>query len=297
MRGLVRRYGRTVAVDGLDLTVERGATFALLGPNGAGKTTTIECCEGFARPDGGTVRILGLDPVADAHELRPRVGVMLQEGGVYPSLRAREAVALFAALFADAHEPDDMLERVGLADSARVAFRRLSSGQRQLLKLAIALVGKPELVYLDEPTAGLDPHARRVTWQLIRELRTAGTTVLLTTHQLDEAEELADHVAIIDGGQLLALGTPDELTRDAGGDEVRFSASPELDHVGLAAALGVPVTEERPGRYRVAAAGAPQLVAALTAWLHEHDEPLGDLQAGRRRLEDVFLALTRESAP
>lgn len=292
VRGLVKRYGATVAVAGLDLSVKRGETFALLGPNGAGKTTTVECCEGYRRPDAGTVRVLGLDPVAGGPRLRPRIGLMLQEGGVYPTARPLEVLRLFAAFHADPLVPETLMEQVGLAGTRHTRFRDLSGGQKQRLALAIAIVGKPELVFLDEPTAGLDPAARRLTWEVIRDLRASGVTVVLTTHLLDEAEELADRVAIIDRGRLVALGTPEELTRDAGLPEVRFTAVPALDVHALSVAIDAKVEEVRPGRYLVQAAGTPELVARLTAWLHAHDIALGDLQASRRSLEHVFLRLT-----
>lgn len=296
IQGLVKRYGDIVAVAGLDLQVQRGETFALLGPNGAGKTTTVECCEGYRRPDSGTVRVLGHDPCAEGHRLRPRVGLMLQEGGVYPSARPLEVLQLFAAFHADPLDPTRLLAEVGLANVARARFRDLSGGEKQRLKLAIALVGRPELIFLDEPTAGLDPAARRHAWDTIRDLRAGGVTVVLTTHLLDEAEELADRVAIIDRGRLLALGTPDELTRDPQLPEVRFTARPGLDLAALATALGAAVEEPRPGRYVVAAAGSPELLAHLTAWLHDRGVALGDLQASRRSLEDVFLRLTSSGA-
>ena len=296
VRGLVKSYGDTIAVADLDLTVEHGETFALLGPNGAGKTTTVECCEGYRRPDRGTVRVLDLDPFARPRELRPRVGLMLQEGGVYPTAHPHEVLRLFASFHADPLDPDRLLDQVGLAASRRTRFRDLSGGQKQRLALAIALVGRPELVFLDEPTAGLDPAARRGTWDVVRGLRSAGVTVLLTTHLLDEAEELADRVAIIDRGRLIALGTPDELTREAGLPEVRFTAEPGLEVRSLGTALDTEVEETRPGRYVVHTEGTPELVARLTAWLHAHDIRLGDLQAGRRSLEDVFLRLTAETS-
>jgi ABC-2 type transport system ATP-binding protein len=289
--GLTKRYGDTLAVDHLDLEVARGETLALLGPNGAGKTTTIECCEGYRVPDAGRVRVLGLDPRRDASRLRPRVGLMLQEGGVYPLARPREVLVLFSRFYTDPVDPDLLLERVGLTGALRTRFRDLSGGQKQRLSLALALVGRPEVIFLDEPTAGLDPAARRMTWDHVRELQGEGATVVLTTHLLDEAEELADRVAIIDRGRLVALGTPDELTH-ADRDELTFSARPGLDTASLQAALEVGVVELRPGRYVVHGANDPALVARLAGWLADHDVRLGELQAAKRSLEQVYLGLT-----
>ena len=291
--GLTKRYGDTLAVDRLDLAVARGETFALLGPNGAGKTTTVECCEGYRMPDAGSVSVLGLDPRHDARRLRPRVGLMLQEGGVYPVAHPREVLQLFSRFYADPLDPDALLERVGLADVLRTRFRDLSGGQKQRLSLALALVGRPEVVFLDEPTAGLDPAARRMAWDHVRELRDDGVTVVLTTHLLDEAEELADRVAIIDRGRLVALGTPDELTH-ADRDELTFTARPGLDTASLEATLGVGVVELRAGRYVVHGTNDPGLVARLATWLAEHDVRLGELQADKRSLEQVFLGLTED---
>lgn len=293
VRGLVKRYGATTAVDGLDLVVEHGQTLALLGPNGAGKTSTVECCEGYRRPDAGTVRVLGLDPHRDAAALKPRVGVMLQEGGVYPQAHPDEVLALFARFYADPLDPEELLAHVGLDGARRTRYRDLSGGQKQRLALALALVGRPEVVFLDEPTAGLDPAARRATWDHVRHLQAQGTTIVLTTHLLDEAEELADRVAIVDRGRLVAEGTPDELTHGAA-TALTFSAAPGLDVGALATAVGHDVVEDRPGRYRVAADGSPALVAAVTAWLADHDVSVGQLNAGKASLEDVFLRLTTE---
>src|SRR3954468_21264565 len=212
VRALVKRYGRKTAVDGLDLVAGSGVT-AVLGPNGAGKTTTVETCEGYRKPDAGTVRVLGLDPVREAAALRPRVGVMLQSGGVYSGARADEMLRHVAALHAHPLDVDALIERLGLGGCGRTAYRRLSGGQQQRLALAMAVVGRPELVFLDEPTAGLDPQARRGTWDLVRAMKDDGVSVVLTTHFLDEAEQLADHVVVIDAGRVVAAGTPAELTR------------------------------------------------------------------------------------
>src|SRR4051812_47976100 len=199
--GLVKAYGARKAVDGLSFQVRTATVLALLGPNGAGKTTTVEICEGFRGPDAGTVRVLGLDP-ADA-ALRPRVGVMLQDGvGGYSGATALELMRLFASYAARPQDADTLLAAVGLAEVAGTAVKRLSGGQQQRLSLALALVARPELVFLDEPTAGMDPQARRGTWELVRSMRTDGVTVVLTTHFLDEAEELADHVVVIDAGRV-----------------------------------------------------------------------------------------------
>ncbi|MDT4917829.1 MAG: type transport system ATP-binding protein, partial [Pseudonocardiales bacterium] len=229
VEGLVKRYGGRPVVDGVSLSVQPATVLALLGPNGAGKTTTVEICEGFRRPDGGTVRVLGLDP--RDRSLRPRVGVMPQEGGAYPGLRCEEMLRLVAAYAATPLDVDDLLERLALTEVRRTAYRRLSGGQQQRLSLALAVVGRPELVFLDEPTAGLDPQARHATWELIEALRRDGVTVVLTTHLLDEAERLADHVVLIDAGRVVASGSVAELTK--AGEELRFRADAGLDLAGL----------------------------------------------------------------
>jgi ABC-2 type transport system ATP-binding protein len=293
--GLVKRYGARTAVDGLSLRVRRGEIFALLGPNGAGKTTTIEICEGLRRADSGSVRVLSLDPAVDARQLRPRVGVMLQDGvGGYTGARARELLRLFAAYAAEPLDGDALLSRLGISDIANVPVKRLSGGQKQRLSLALALIGRPELVFLDEPTAGMDPHARRSTWELIEELRAAEVTVVLTTHFLDEAEQLADTVVVMDSGVVVAAGSPAELTRSGAEGQVRFRSPHGLAVAGLQAALpsGSSVVEQEPGRYLVTGEVNPQLLAALTAWCAEQGVFAEDLAVERRTLEDVFLALT-----
>jgi ABC-2 type transport system ATP-binding protein len=295
---LAKTYGTVHAVDGLTLHVVTGEVFGLLGPNGAGKTTTVEILEGYRKPDRGAVQVLGLDPWADGAALRPNIGVMLQEGGLYPGIRPLEALRLFASYYEDPDDPDRLVDLVGLRDAIGILVRRLSGGQRQRLSLALALVGRPSLVFLDEPTAGMDPHARATTWMLVRELRERGVTVLLTTHAMDEAEQLCDRVAIIDRGRLVACGTPSELTEDAGRDETRFTAKPGLDRADLARAIGVSpnaLTEPAPGDYVVDSPASPELVARLTAWLRDQDVALVELRSGRREsLEKVFLRLTSE---
>ncbi len=294
VRGLTKRYGDTTAVAGLDLEVEVGETLALLGPNGAGKTTTVECCTGYRVPDAGSVRVLGHDPRRGRAQLTPRVGVMLQEGGVYPHAYPDEVLGLFAAFHRDPIAPEELLERVGLTGSRRTRFRDLSGGQKQRLSLALALVGRPEVVYLDEPTTGLDVAARRSTWELINELQQQGVTIVLTTHLLDEAEALADRVAIIDHGRLIAQGTPSELTAHER-PSVTFLARPGLDTVALGGAVGAAVVEEAAGRYRLDAGNEPQLLLELTRWLAARDERIDELRAGRSSLEEVFLHLTEET--
>jgi ABC-2 type transport system ATP-binding protein len=297
--GLVKRYGDIAAVDGLSFTVARGEVFGLLGPNGAGKTTTVETLEGYRTPDRGTVRVLGFDPVRDAAALRPRIGIMLQEGGLYPGLKPLELLRLFAAYYDDSESPETLIDTVGLRDVSGISVRRLSGGQKQRLSLACALIGRPDVVFLDEPTAGMDPHARATTWQLVRDLRDRGVTVLLTTHAMDEAEQLCDRVAIVTGGKLAALGSPAELTQHAVADEIWFASSAGLDVAAIARALGLAdgeVVEDRAGEYVVRAAGTPGRIADLACYLRDADVTLAALQAGRRSLEEVFLQITAEQA-
>ncbi len=294
---LEKHYGTTRAVDGLSLSVAAGEVFGLLGPNGAGKTTTVEILEGYRAPDRGTVRVLGLDPVREGARMRPRIGVMLQEGGLYPGIRPLEALRLFASYYDDPDDPDRLLDLVGLREAEHTLVRRMSGGQQQRLSLALALVGRPELVFLDEPTAGMDPHARATTWGLVRELRDRGVTVLLTTHAMDEAEQLCDRVAIVDHGRIVACGSPSDLTTAAAADETRFTATVGLALDGLAGALGIGVDrirETRAGTYVIDAPATPELVVDLAVWLRDGGVRIGELQTGRRSLEEVFLRLTGE---
>jgi ABC-2 type transport system ATP-binding protein len=292
--GLAKSYGRTAAVAGLTLRADRAQVTAILGPNGAGKTTTVEICEGYRRADAGQVRVLGLDPVRDARALRPRVGVMLQAGGIPTTARAGEYLRVMARFYAQPIDPVLLIDRLGLAASVRTPFKRLSGGQQQRLSLAAAVIGRPELVFLDEPTAGLDPQARHATWDLITGLRASGASVILTTHQMDEAEQLADHVVIVDHGQVVADGTPAELTGTAG--QLRFRAEPDLDTESLLAALpaGSAAKESPAGHYLVQVTGRvdPQLLAAVTAWCADRGVLAQSLRIESRTLEDVFLELT-----
>jgi len=292
--GLVKSYGRTSAVAGLSLRAERSQVTAILGPNGAGKTTTIEICEGYRRPDEGAVRVLGLDPIRDAKALRPKVGVMLQSGGIPTAARPGEYLRVMASFYTSPLDPALLLDRLGLAGCARTPFRRLSGGQQQRLSLAAAVIGRPELVFLDEPTAGLDPQARHATWNLISGLREAGAAVILTTHYMEEAERLADRVVVLDHGSLVASGTPEELTGTAG--QLRFRAEPGLDTDSLLAALppGSAAKESPAGYYVVEVHDRvdPQLLAAVTAWCAERGVLAQNLRIENRTLEDVFLELT-----
>jgi ABC-2 type transport system ATP-binding protein len=294
LRGLSKRYGSTVAVSDLDLDVHSAEVFALLGPNGAGKTTTVEMCEGFVRPDAGSIEVLGLNPVTDNAQLRPRIGVMLQGGGGYPAARAGEMLNLVAAYSANPLDPAWLLDTLGLTDAARTTYRRLSGGQQQRLSLACAIVGRPELVFLDEPTAGMDAHARLVVWELIDGLRRDGVTVVLTTHQLKEAEELADRIMIIDRGSAVASGTPAELMRDGAEDQLRFSAPRRLDLSLLISALpeGYRASERVPGEYLVEGKIDPQVLSTVTSWCARLNILTTDLRVEQRSLEDVFLDLT-----
>jgi ABC-2 type transport system ATP-binding protein len=293
VRGLVKRYDGRAVVDDLSFDVARGEIFALLGPNGAGKTTTVEILEGYRFPDAGVVRVLGLSPVADAAALKPRIGLMLQDGGVYPAIRPPEALRLFASFYPNPADPLELLRLVELDDAVGTRYRQLSGGQKQRLSLALALVGRPELVFLDEPTAAMDPRARHATWDIILGLKAAGVTILLTTHFMDEAERLADRVAIVVRGRLRALDTPEALGRQSGPERIRFTAPAGLPLDGLSAVLGARLAlEERPGEYLVDVEPTPARVARLAAWLAERDVLVSELRVGRRSLEDVFLRLT-----
>ena len=295
VENLVKAYGATVAVSGVSFTVKRGEIFALLGPNGAGKTTTVEMLEGYRVPDSGSARVLGLDPRRAAAALKPRIGVMLQQDGLYQTLRAREILALYASFYARPEDPQELLERVGLSAAAGTRFRQLSGGQKRRLALAVAIVGKPQVLFLDEPTTGMDPQARRATWDIIQQQQAQGATILLTTHFMDEAERLADRIAIMDGGKLIALDTPAALTtsQSTTGTEVRFRARAGLDLVALGRLSSVrAVREESPGVYALDTGEPRELLVQLATLLRDAGADLSELRIGRSTLEDVFIRLT-----
>jgi ABC-2 type transport system ATP-binding protein len=292
---VVIRYGDTVAVDHLTFAAHAGEIVALLGPNGAGKTTTVEALEGYRAVDAGSVAVLGHDPVKEHARVVGDIGVMLQKGGVYPMLGSAQVLRLFAGYYNEPEDPEGLLDLVGLAPVRNTPWRRLSGGEQQRLSLALALVGKPNILFLDEPTAGVDPEGRMVVRDIIADQRDRGICVILTTHELAEAERLADHVVIIDHGRALAEGSPPDLSAGRADGSIRFSTDAGIDAGSLATAVGAgaTVTEERPGTYRLAppeGVTGPTAVAALTAWLAERDLTVGDLRTGRS-LEEAYLAI------
>jgi ABC-2 type transport system ATP-binding protein len=301
--GLVMRYGDRVAVDALSLTVEPQTITAVLGPNGAGKTTTLETCEGYRRPQAGRVRVLGLDPHRDRAQLLPRIGVMLQAGGAWSGVRAREMLDHVAKLHAHPLDTGMLADRLGLDECGRTPYRRLSGGQQQRLGLALALVGRPELVFVDEPTAGMDPQARRTTWDLLDELRTDGVTVVLTTHYMDEAERLADRIHILDRGRLIASGSPLELTRGGRVSTIRLVVSrpfPDGAPESLRRRLGpqTDVTQLDEVSLLLVGPADSTTLATVSSWCEENGVLPESLTLGQRTLEDVFLQLTgRELTP
>ena len=296
-------YGATTAVDGLSLTVARGSITAVLGPNGAGKTTTLETCEGYRRPQGGSVRVLGLDPQAQRRDLLPRIGVMLQSGGAWSGVHAVEMLQHIATLHAHPLDVPMLVERLGLESCGRTPYRRLSGGQQQRLALAMAVVGRPELVFVDEPTAGMDPQARRATWSLLDELRRDGVTIVLTTHYMDEAERLADQVHVIDRGRLIASGSPLELTRGAGTSTIRLVVTepfPPTAPASLQKVLGQGADVQAINDHSLLITGPADAstLGKVSAWCEEHDVLPESLTLGQRTLEDVFLQITgRELVP
>lgn len=288
---LVVRYGDLLAVDHVSLTATAGEITAVLGPNGAGKTSTIEVCEGFRRASGGTVRVLGHDPAVEQRVLSQRMGVMLQEGGVYPSARPAEMIELYCGLYGRGVDPGTLLERVGLADRANATWRRLSGGEKQRLSLALALAARPDVAFLDEPTSGVDVNGRATIREIIRDLAADGCAVVLATHELDEAERVADRVVVFDRGRVIADGTLDEIR--GGTRRTRVRTSVAIDRAALGAACGVDVTAVGGTEYEIASADA-RTTAAVATWLADHGVEVIDMRSGAASLEDVFRRLTGE---
>lgn len=293
VESLTKRYGGRAVVDNISFTVSTGEVFAILGPNGAGKTTTIEILEGYRAADSGTARVLGLDPRRQKTALLRRVGLMLQGGGFYPTTTPREAIHLFASFYETALDPNALIRRLGLESVQRTAYRRLSGGEKQRMSLAVALVGQPELVFLDEPTAGMDPRARRETWEIIQSLRANGVTVVLTTHFIDEAERLADRVAIVDAGRLIALGSPTELTAAHRDRQVTLRLTdpvPLSDFERLRTVTATSMTAT--GEFILETDSTSDLLVELTTWLRLIRAVPREIRVGGGSLEDTFLKLT-----
>jgi ABC-2 type transport system ATP-binding protein len=301
--GLTRRYSATAGVSEVSFTAQTGHITAILGRNGAGKTTTVEICSGLRTRDAGSVRVLGLDPGPNRSALAARAAAMPQAGGsgasgIYPAVKVREVVDLFAAQYAEPLPTGPLLDRLGLDQVAGTPWKRLSGGEQQRVSLALALVGRPELVFLDEPSAGLDVHARHTMWELIRDLKAAGVTVVLTTHALDEAEQLADSVVILDAGRVVATGAPAELTKNASVPQLHFDAAAGLDTEALTGALpdGAAASPDPAGGYLVGPRVDPEVIAAVTVWCAGQGVLADNLTTGTRTLESVFLELTTDAA-
>jgi ABC-2 type transport system ATP-binding protein len=292
---LRKRYGDAVAVDDVSFEVEPGEIFGLLGPNGAGKTTTVECLQGLRRPDGGALRVLGLDPATEGALLRRRIGSQLQESGLPPRMRVWEALDLFASVAERSADAETLLQQWGLAEKRRAAFASLSGGQQQRLFVALALLNEPELVFLDEMTTGLDPAARRVAWDLIRAIRERGTTVVLVTHFMDEAERLCDRVGVVVGGRVVALDTPQGLVAHHT-PEMRLSFATDAEDLSWLSGVACVRRVERWGR-RVEVEGIDPVIALVSAALLEHGVTPEGMRVDQPTLEDVFLRLTGEVPP
>jgi ABC-2 type transport system ATP-binding protein len=291
VKNLHKRYGDRVVLQDVSFSVEEGEIFGILGPNGAGKTTTVECVEGLRVPDGGTISVLGLDPRRDRAELRENLGAQLQESTLPGRLKVGEALRLYASFYRESADPDELLETLGIADQRDTQFRRLSGGQKQRLSIALALVGLPKVAVLDELTTGLDPQARRTTWDLIESVRDSGVTIVLVTHFMDEAERLCDRLALVDGGRIAALDTPAGLvTRAALEQRVSFRAPREVDEQVLARLPEV--TGVRRTGTQVRITGQGNLVYAVTSALARDHVVVEDLRVERSSLDDAFVTLT-----
>ncbi|MFJ8073236.1 ABC transporter ATP-binding protein [Streptomyces sp. NPDC096176] len=295
VNGLHKAYAGRPAVDGVSFTVEEGEIFGILGPNGAGKTTTVECVEGLRVPDSGTVQVAGLDPVADHRQLTRLLGAQLQESELQPKLTVREALELYASFYEEPADWRPLAERLGLEAKLGARFAKLSGGQKQRLFIALALIGNPRVVVLDELTTGLDPRARRDTWQLIEEVRDSGVTVLLVTHFMEEAQRLCDRIAVIDKGRVAALDTPAGLIgRSTASTVISFTPSAPLDERELAALPQA--ASVRTGDGQVVLHGTDETVTAVMSLLARHGITAGRLRVSETTLDDAFLDLTEESA-
>lgn len=295
VEGLRKSYGGVAAVDGLDLTIQSGEVIALLGPNGAGKTTTVEILEGYRKPDAGTVSVLGMNPQTGGRAFRERIGVVLQEAGFEEQFSPRELIRLHAGYYPHPRAVDDVISLVGLEEKADARVRTLSGGQRRRLDLALGIVGGPEMLFLDEPTTGFDPSARRKAWDLVDRLRDLGATILLTTHYLDEAEHLADRVVVIDHGRIVAQGTPEQLTASAGLATVISFRLPENVAAGDLPLIGEDLRMAGT-LVEVRTRSATTDVNTLAAWAVGRGIELESLTLARPSLEDVYLDLVKESA-
>ena len=294
VQNLRKKYGNTVAVDNISFNVQQGEIFTIVGPNGAGKSTTVESIMGLRQPDGGTIRVLGLDPQKDEQELRQRIGIQLQQAALPERLKVWEALNLYSSFYEKTVPWEKLLEDWGLTEKRNANFKNLSGGQKQRLFVALALLNDPELVFLDELTTGLDPQARRATWDAVRAIRDQGKTVVLVTHFMDEAEELADRIAIIDQGNVVALDTPGALIQDLHAEtRVRFTNYNGYDPQQLRTVAGVTDVEQRGKQVIVQGNGA--LLAHVATALAEHNVTPNDLRVEQANLEDVFLALTGRS--
>ncbi len=292
VRGLRRRYGSFEAIRGVDLEIERGEIFALLGPNGAGKTTTLEILEGFRERSGGHVEVLGVDPKHGDRAWRERIGIVLQDSSPEPELTVGECLSLYAGYYTAPRGLNETLAQVGLTELGTRRCERLSGGERRRLDVALALIGDPELLFLDEPTTGFDPAARRVMWDLVESLRSRGTTIVLTTHYMDEAERLADRIAVIARGKIVATGAPGSLGGRTGlAGEISFSVPKGVELRQLPVGIGAPGADET-GRVRVHTDDPVSALFSLTRWALEHDHQLPDLELRRPTLEDIYLRLT-----
>lgn len=286
VENLTVRYGDLVAVNDVSFVAPTGAVTVILGPNGAGKTSTIEVCEGFRTATSGTVRVLGLDPQSQHRELTQRMGVMLQGGGVYPSARVSDVVTHFCTLHNKGVDPVALLERVGLTARAKGTWRRLSGGEQQRLSLALALAADPEVVFLDEPTSGVDIEGRDVIRDIIRQLAHRGSTVVLASHEMAEAEEVASHAVFFSAGRVVASGELTQLLQTR--KHMRFTSSAGLSSADIAIAAGSPVKTLGEGRYEIASESTPQLVSRITSWLAENGHPLLGIDMGTESLEDAY---------